>query len=159
MVRIHRHLTPWRRHAARLDPSLGAFELGPVLEVDGEVSAEDRAFDVNLRPHGVQAQPVGDVDVDVLDAAPRIAALGAPSVVGVHGHRCAPASAQRRDEVDHHALATLVDERRCPLGNRYLHRRLRLALTADNTPVLEVTTVAKHSMNVLELPRKQVLGA
>ena len=115
-----------RRHAARLGPSLGAFELGPVLKVNEKPSAEDRALDVNLRPHGVQAQPVGDVDIDALDAATGVAALVAPSVVGVHRHQCVSASAQRWDEVDHHALATLVDERRRLLRNRDLHRRLRL---------------------------------
>ena len=61
--------------------------------------------------------------------------------------------------MDHNAPASLVDERRCPLGNRYLHRRLRLVLTADNIPVIEVTAVAKYSMDVLEPLRKQVLGA
>ena len=110
-----------RRHAARLNASLGALELGPVLEVDEQPSAEDGAFDVNARPQSVEGQPVGHVDVDVADPAPGVAALVAPPVVGVDRHRCPSASAQRWDEVDHHALAALVDERRRSFRNSDLH--------------------------------------
>ena len=45
-------------------------------------------------------EPVGDVDIDALDAATGVAALVAPSVVGVHRHRCVSASAQRWDDFE-----------------------------------------------------------